>query len=234
MPGTPYCTRAQARDAGAIGTDTQVDLAIATAVERVDAFTGDLFSPRTTTVVADLQPDGRAFLPYRITSAAGITAVVDADTDVAYAAAGWRAYSSADLGAVDSVGIGQAYVGSNILVVGLEPWNRTRWGQVGQVKVTGSFGWQDTPATVTWATAQLAAIIAGQMRQDDDANPVTPTPQTSTTTDPEGNVLPVVPPFSDTADQVEWDPATADRTTGSRKVDAALVAFRRVRPLMGV
>jgi hypothetical protein len=231
--GNLYCSLADARNVGAVGSDTMVEAAIREAMDRADRFTDDLFSPRTLTVTALVQPDGRAFLPYRVTSPEGITTVEDADADVTYSAAAWRAYSSATPGDVDSIGIGASYVGSNILVNGLEPWNRSYRGQ-GRVRVTGQFGWATTPSGVRWATAHLAAIISASMRPDDDNNPATPTPETAATVDPEGNVIPVVPPFSQEGDQVEYDPSVAQRTTGSRRADALLIPYRNTPVLLGV
>jgi hypothetical protein len=228
----PYCTLTEARNAGAVGDDEQVAGAIQAAMARVDTFTSQRFSPREMTVVAQVQPDGRAFLPYRVTSPTSIDTVEDVDTATTYAAEVWRAYSSATPGDVDSIGVGVGYVGSNILVNGLEPWNRTMRA-TGRVRVTGQFGWAVTPPAVRWATAHLAGIITRAVRPDDDGDPLTPTPETAVTADPEGNVLPVVPPFTDD-DLVDYDPVTAGRTTGSRKADAALMPYRNDPVLLGV
>lgn len=229
----PYCTLTEARNAGAVGSDLIVQAACEQASERVDRFTDDRFSPRIATVAADVQPDGRAFLPYRVTSPDGITAVTDAETGVAYAAAAWLVTTSATPGEVDAIGIGASFVGTNILVNGLEPWNRSYRAQ-GRIRVTGQFGWAITPHDVRAATAHLAAIISASMRPDDDDDPSTPTPETAATTDPEGNVIPVVPPFANAADLVDYDATVATRTTGSRRADAMLVPYRNTPALRGV
>lgn len=227
----PYCTIAQARTEGAVGSALQVQESIERAMDRVDRFTADRFSPRIMTVRARVQPDGRAFLPYRLTSPTGVTLVADADTDVAYAAAAWVATSSATPGGVDAVGVGVGWVGSNILVNGLEPWNRSIRGQ-GSVAVTATFGWLQTPLGVQEATAILAASISRLLRPDTDNDPSTPLPGTATTADPEGNVIPVVPPFTEQADvEVLLE---GGRSTGSRRADALLMEFRRTPTLEGV
>lgn len=227
-----YCTVGEARAAGAVGDDAHVGAGIAYAMARVDAFTGDYFEPRALTVVARVGGDGRALLPYRLTTTAGVTSVTDHDTGTDLTAESWRAYTSADLGDVDAIGIGPAHRGYNILVNGMEPWSRYRLPR--RVRVTGQFGWDTVPAQVEFATAHLAALWTKANRADDDADPETPLPQDTTSVDPEGNVIPVVPPFTgdeDTDPQV--DPSSR-RTTGSRKADAMLIDFRRDRLITAV
>lgn len=220
-----YCTLDEARAAGAVGDDAAVTLAIARAQSSVEDFTGDLFEPSTRTVVARLGADGRAMLPYRVTDPAGSYTVTDHDGVAAtpYAAGTFRMFSSAVEGDVDAVGLGSAWAGSNVLVYGMEPWARPRNWQ-GRVRVSGQFGWDVCPEGVTAATAMLAAHLSRDITPDPDGNPATPLPQTATQVDPEGNVIPVVPPFGEGEDST----ATARRTTGHRAVDALLVPYQRV------
>jgi hypothetical protein len=227
----PYCTLAEARAAGAVGDDAAVTLAITQAEALVENYTGDFFSPRVLTVVARLGGDGRAMLPYRVTAADSITAVADADGDTSYAAGVWRTYTSSVEGDVDAVGLGRDHVGTNVLVVGLEPWAPAA-AYRGRLRVTGTFGYVTPPVAVSMATAWLAAKITQSTRLDDDGNPLTPLPQTATTTDPEGNVLPVVPPFQD-SDDVDLIPGATGGSTGSRKADRILAPYRRITVLVG-
>lgn len=221
----PYCTITQARVQGAVGSDLQVQESIERAMDRVDRFTGERFSPRIMTVQTRVHPDGRAFLPHRLTNALSVTEVADSATGNTYAAASWHATSSNIPGQVDAVGIGVGWVGANILVNGLEPWNRTIHGE-GTVDVTATFGWLQTPLGVQEATALLAAAISHTLRPDPDNDPSTPLPQTATTTDPEGNVIPVVPPFK--ADEDDAAVLLAGgRSTGLRAADGLLVPYRR-------
>lgn len=234
QPGDLYCTIGEARAAGAIGDDDMVMAAILRAQDRVNRFCQDRFTPRVMTVVARVNGDGRAFLPYRLTSTAGVTSVTDADAvDVTYAVGTWRAYSSSEPGEVDAIGLGRDHVGTNILIHGLEPW-APRSQYRGRIRVTALFGWQTPPAGVEYATAHLAALIARAVRPDDDNNPTTPPPETAYVADPEGNVLPVVPPFTDDGDQELGEDPSAMRTTGSRKADALLIPFRNTTVLAGV
>jgi len=231
VAGAAYCTLAEARAAGAIGTDEVVQRSITEAMERVDRFTGDRFSPRTMTVVARVGGDGRAILPYRLTSRDAVTEVRDNLTDTVLATTTWRAYSSAIDGETDAIGVGRRHVGSNMLVLGLEPWAslETGWDKV---EVTATFGWAVTPPSVEWATARIAAVISKQwVDQDPDDDPNTPPPTTQGIADPEGNVLPVVPPFNPEDGGTEPDVAQ-ERTTGDRQADAALIPYRRNQLLM--
>lgn len=227
-----YCTLAEARAAGAVGTDAQVQEAIANAAVRVEAFTGDFFEPRVLTVVARVGGDGRAFMPHRVTSATAVTEVKDADTATVLGTQAWRTYSSVMTGEVDAVGVGPAHRGYNILVNGMEPWNRYNLPQ--RIQVTGTFGWATPPTAIHIATAMLAAEWTKAHRGDEDGNPATPNVIDTTSADPEGNVIPVVPPFGTDGESTFLDAVSSRRTTGNRRVDALLVDYRRDRPLTAV
>lgn len=227
-----YCTLAEARAAGAVGTDAQVNEAISMAAARVETFTGDYFEPRVLTILARVGGDGRALMPHRLTTAAGVTEVKDADTDQVFGAESWRAYSSLMPGEVDAVGVGPAHRGYNILVNGMEPWNRYNLPR--RIIVTASFGWDTPPTAVHIATAMLAADWTKAHRGDEDGDPLTPNAIDTTGADPEGNVIPVVPPFGTDQDTTLGDDVTSRRTTGNRRVDALLVDYRRDRILTGV
>jgi hypothetical protein len=225
--GERYCTVAEARAAGARGSTRDVEAAIVAATSRVDDYTGDRFTPRVMTVVARVGGDGRAMLPYRLLDADSVTEVVDHDGDVTLAASTYRVYSSRFQGDVDAIGVGRSHVGTNILVVGLEPWADTDpWSGGGRLRVTATFGWEQTPVAVSMATAMLAAAATKV-----DVEPGH-TGSTADSTDPEGNVIPVVPPFAVDVDDVPV--AERTRTTGSRKADALLAPYRRTRVLSGV
>jgi hypothetical protein len=221
--GERYCTVEQARNHGAQGSTRDVEAAIVAASARVDDFTGDRFTPRVLTVVVRLGGDGRAMLPHRLTDPALVTEVADADTDsLVFTAETFRAYTSAVQGEVDAIGVGPAHVGHNILVNGLEPYNTWRTATQ-RLRVTATFGHSEPPPTVRIATAMLAADLSGETPQGGTASGV----------DPEGNVIPVVP-SAEAGDPQDLPDATAARTTGSRRVDAMLIPWRRHRTLVGV
>jgi hypothetical protein len=226
VTGERYCTTAQARAQGAQGSTRDVDLAIVAATSRIDSYTGDRFTPRLMTVVARVGGDGRAMLPYRLTTTASVTAVVDQDTGTDLTAGVFRAYSSAVPGEVDAIGLGRRHVGNNILVNGLEPWSDLGSFGVQRVAVTATFGWSTTPDLV----AQACAVLAAHLAKDTAQAAVT---STADAADPEGNVIPVVPPFTSEQDQPATE-AEAGRTTGLRQVDAMLTTYRRYRLLTGV
>lgn len=214
--GTPplYCTIAQARAAGATGTDSEVTAAILAARRRIDRHTGDTFAPTRMEVVGRVAPDGTVLLPRIVRSIDRVTPVGRATP---LAAAVWRALSSRTPGQVDAVVIGGVGYGDP-LIAGAEPWNGG-WANLlggvstGQVEVVGSFGWDEPPVEVQTA----AAILATQIRSG--VLPLT-TP-TGLDTDDEGNVVRVT--------AATPTPAAGERTTGNAAADAALAGLHRNR-----
>lgn len=218
----PYCTIAQARSAGATGTDVQVTAAIASASDEVDRFTRDVFSPMDMTLVATVAADGTALLPRRVRSVSRVS-VVGSKTVVP--SSGFLVLSSAIPGQVDALVFGgQGW--ADPLIAGAEPWAggyRNLLGSAllstGQVQVTGSFGWDEPPAKVVAATALLAASFAnsGAVALDPDTPAAVPTD-----VDEEGNVVTI----TGGAGSVE---VPAGRTTGYAAVDQMLMEFCRDR-----
>lgn len=209
-----YCTVAQARAAGATGTDAEVTDAIRAARRRIDRHTGDTFAPTTMEVVGRVSADGTVLLPRIVRSVDRVTPV---GRTAPLGVGTWRALSSRTPGQVDAVLIGGAGVGDP-LIAGAEPWNGG-WANLlgglatGQVEVVGSFGWDEPPVEVAAAAAMLAASIrAGEL-------PIT-TP-TGPDTDDEGNVVKVT--VGATA------PTTSGRTTGHEGADALLAALHHNR-----
>lgn len=156
-----YCTVAQARAAGATGTDAEVTAAILAAQQRVDRFTSEIWETRpATTVRARFRGDGLALLPRRVQT---VDSVTYAGSTVPLGAAAYRVRSSAVIGDVDAVEYVSGMGSWNDLVVGAERWNGG-WANLGvgsrdQVLVVGTFGHETTPAAVAEATALLAASI---------------------------------------------------------------------------
>ena len=210
-----YCTLAQARAAGAAGDDAAVQAAVDEASELVDRYTGDVFEPRTLSVLANVSPDGRVSLGLRVRSVASVTDVASSTTWPT-----WQLATSADRGGLDELSLPGAGWSGNVLINGWEPYNRASWAarRPAQVRVEGSFGWDSAPTAVRLATAHLAAQLSQAAASST---------QSASTTDPEGNVIPVVPPFDQESDDVP--DSMQLRTTGSRRADALLTPYKRVR-----
>lgn len=209
-----YATLAQARAAGATGTDAEVQAAIDAGRRLIDRHCADTFAPTRLTIVSAVRNDGTALL-WRTVRAIEAVRMVGGGT-----IASWRALSSRTPGQVDAVIVG-GYGFGDPLIAGAEPW-RGGWanlyGQLatGQVEVTGVFGWDAPPPEVVNANAILAAAITTGA-----AAPATPA---GPDTDDEGNVV-VVTVGGGT-------PVTAgQRTTGNAAADAMLTGLvaQRVR-----
>lgn len=138
-PGAYYCTVEQAEDAGATGTEAEIDAAIVAAMERVDAYTGQWFNTRTAqTVVATLGGDGLLHMPRRLQSVTSVTPI----DGTAIASSSYRVRLSSSLGDVDAIEL---------------TWG---WLSAGtRVTVVGTFGYSATPSAVRRATALLAAYL---------------------------------------------------------------------------
>lgn len=210
-----YCTREQAKSAGARGSAAELDAAIADAQERVERYTGDVFEPTVLTVDADVDSEGFAYLPRRVIDVDSVSWYgVATPIDVA----GYRVSSSSTPGGRDRIELAGSLGWSDITVNGAEPWNggwlgyASRFGSP-RVTVVGTFGWAEVPSQVRDATALLAAHLRGT-----DADAEDPTVQV----DVEGNVLPVV----ESAKPAKSD-SVRDRTTGSAVVDELLADYVR-------
>lgn len=215
-PGTGYCTRSQAREAGCTGDDATVDAYIAAAEVAVDDFTQEHWRPDTMTVVASLSPGGLAQLPRQIDPASSIlVTVVGASTPLP--STSYMVTSSRTLGQVDAIRFDLQ--GSDPIIAGAEPWNGGWAGLLGryssanpQLTVQATFGRPDAPVAVALATALLAA------HNQASGTPLAPAPGPQT--DDEGNT--VVITTGNTAQQ----PLTA-RTTGLIEADILLAPLRR-------
>lgn len=206
-----YCSIAQARAAGATGTDQQVADAIVAARTRIDRYCSDTFAPTRMEVVTNVRADGTALLHRRVRSVESVTAV-GASSSVASGA--YLVTSSRTPGQVDAVLFGAGGERGDALIAGAEPWNGG-WANLigslatGQIEVVGSFGWDEPPIEVVTASAALTAQITG------GGAGVGPD------VDDDGNVVRV------TAAAVEDE--TRGQTTGVPSVDAQLSHLRSQR-----
>lgn len=213
-----YCSVAQARDAGATGTDAEVTAWISAAMERITAYTQQLFEPTPLVVVADVAPDGLVLLPRRVRTITAVAPVLDDGDATVLPASAYRVTSSDVLGAVDAVHM--RWGGYNDLIVGAESWAGgwrglfDRWGAE-QAKVTGEFGYATVPVLVAQACALLAAHIQGQALPSDADSAQSP----GLNVDDEGNNVRI----ENTDDDTEPLPPSA--STGSTQVDALLVGY---------
>lgn len=215
--GTGYCSVAQARAAGAEGSNAAVQAAIASAELRVNRYTGVTWGRRSRTVVVTVGDDGRALLPAPIDTAQTIAVrAVGATSDLAPTA--YQVTSSDVQGQLDAIYLG--WGGSDPLVVGAEPWSGGWAGFLAglqQVQVTATMG-EVIPPEVADATALLAANITG------GTSPGTPVGTADLDADDEGNAVTISP----AADPAE---AVRTRSTGLALADDLLepLVVRRVR-----
>ncbi|MGW2379304.1 hypothetical protein [Streptomyces sp. NPDC001658] len=215
-----YCSLEAAREAGCTGTDAEVAAWIEAARERIDAYTQQLFEPTDlVVVVADVGAGGLVILPRRVRTVTSVTPVLNADDGPVIPSSAYRVTSSAVLGQVDAVHL--AWGGYNDLVVGAESYSGgwfglwSRWGAE-QVKVAGSFGYDETPMVVGMANALLAAHLQAEATADDGD-----TPDGGLDVDDEGNNVAI----EDADDDASSDPDAPSASTGSTQVDALLAGY---------
>ena len=142
-----YCTIQEAKDAGATGTEDEIEAAIEAAEELIDAYTGDRFATTVMTVMGTYS-NGQILLPVRLQSISTVR-FVGHDTDVDTTA--YRLRTSATLGDIDAlewIGGGSGYNGY-------------------RATVTGVFGYATTP----WAVRRAAALIAAHLRKHPTGSP---------------------------------------------------------------
>lgn len=215
-----YCSITQAKDAGARGTDAEVTAAINEATARVERYTADLFVPVELTLQRPLDPDGYVRLGKRIISIqsvryATLTTLLDPS-----------AYRFSDVSG-DRLSFIGSLAWSDVTVNGAEPYSggwANLTGPDPEVVVVGTFGRDTPPLDVQRATAIIAAHIRGADETPDPAGT-----DASSHVDLEGNVLPVVPPFTDVAaDRARAQSSVVRaRTTGVDEADALLAPYVR-------
>lgn len=205
-----YCTIAQARAAGATGTDQEVSDAIVQARKRIDRYCADAFVPTRMELVTNVRADGTALLQRTLRSVESVRPV-GSSTPISTSA--YTPTSSRTPGQVDALAFGWGansdHAGDPI-IAGAEPWNGG-WGNLigmlrtGQIEVVGSFGWDEPPTEVVQQSAALAAAIrlGGTVGPD---------------VDDDGNVVRVTVASAD---------ETRGVTTGVAAVDAQLSHLRR-------
>jgi hypothetical protein len=222
-----YCTTEQARSAGATGSDAEIAAAITAASTRVERYTSELFEPTALTLDLDVDSDGIARPRKRIQS---VTSVTWYGAPAPIATTGYRVSSSTN-GGRDEIALYGDLSWADVTVLGAEPWNGG-WANLSRsrdprVSVVGVFGWDAPPYDVVQATALIAAHIR-------DADVLTDSAEGGTTADAEGNVLPVVPPFSsnETTEkaverEVQQLGLARARTTGVLAADSLLASYVR-------
>ncbi|WP_199930879.1 hypothetical protein [Streptomyces sp. CB02923] len=210
---------AQARTAGCTGSDPEVTAWITAAMERITAYTRQLFEPTVMAVVADVAPGGLVLLPRRVRTVTTVTPVCDGYDAPSLPSSAYRVTSSDVFGQVDAVHL--AWGGWDDLVVGAESWNG---GWVGlfdrlgaeQAHVLGEFGVVPTPPVVAPATALLAAHVQAQAAPSDADAARDP----RLDVDDEGNNVHI----EDTSDEAT-PVVSAAASTGSTQVDALLAPY---------
>ncbi|MEV6313366.1 hypothetical protein AB0M10_32855 [Streptomyces sp. NPDC051840] len=214
-----YCSVDEARNAGATGTDAEVTAWISAATERIIAYTQQLFSPTPLVVVADVAPEGLVLLPRRVRSVTTVEPVIDNGTGTSLPASAYRVTSSDTLGGVDAVHL--RWGGYDDLIVGAESYNGgwrglfDRWGAE-QARITGTFGYAETPLLVTQACALLTAHVQAAAAPSDADSTAAP----GLDVDDEGNNVRIE---NTTDDDAEALPPSA--STGNTQVDALLVGY---------
>lgn len=150
-----YCTLADARAAGADpADDATVEAAIVAAQSIVDRYAGDVFEPRTLTVMARVGGAGICPLPHTVITVATVEPVQQPGVSYAVAAGTWALHSSLTTGDYDGLQFARGYAGL-------------------AVKVTGSFGYPAVPSAVRRAAALIAASIApAQTTTDAEGSPI--------------------------------------------------------------
>lgn len=223
-----YCSLEEARSAGATGTDAEVEQAIVEASDRVARYTGDLFEPTPVTDERDVDSDGVVRMRRRIQSVTSVTWLGSPSpiVDTSYRV------SSSKTGGRDTISLYGDLSWADVTVLGAEPWNGG-WANLSRsrdprVIVVAVLGWDAPPSDVRRATAILASKIRGDDLLADAAT------TGGKATDAEGNVLPVVPPFSSASttqhaveDAVTQLGRVRARTTGIGEVDAILATYVR-------
>ncbi|MDP9682366.1 hypothetical protein [Streptomyces griseoviridis] len=201
------------------GDSAEVAAWIAAARERIDAYTQQVFEPTDLVVVSDVGAGGLVILPRRVRTVTAVMPVLEPDDGTSLPAASYRVTSSAVLGQVDAVHL--AWGGYDDLVAGAESYSGgwlslwERWGAE-QVKVIGSFGYDEVPPLVGQACALLAAHLqAAASPTDEDA------PDGGLQVDDEGNNVAI----EDSDDGASSGVVGPTASTGSTQVDALLVGY---------
>ncbi|RMB85621.1 hypothetical protein [Streptomyces shenzhenensis] len=215
-----YCSEEAARTAGVTGSDAEVAAWIAVARERIDAYTQQCFEPTDLVVVADVGAGGLVILPRRVRIITSVMPVLAADDGPSIPSSAYRVTSSKVFGQVDAVHL--AWGGYDDLVVGAESYNGgwlglwERWGAE-QVKVAGSFGYDEPSLLVGQACALLAAHLQAEAAPSDADAEQDPSLQV----DDEGNNVAI----EDSDDEPSEGVVTASASTGSSQVDALLAGY---------
>lgn len=222
-----YCTIADAKDAGATGTDAEITAAIERASARVDRYCGDVFAPTVLTVRAQISNRGVALLPRRLRTVtavryAGLTTTLPVDAFTVRS-------SGTVVGSIDAIVLSGTRGWSDVTVLGAEPWaggwaglSRATGTDDNALDVTGEFGWAAAPGDVVEATALIATWLRGN-----DRTPAGLPVLDAAGTDTEGNVLPVVPGKVRDRAQVALAVDVHRTTTGVIAADALLAPYVR-------
>lgn len=224
-----YCSTDDARSAGATGTEAEIVQAILDASDRVDRYTGELFTPTARTFDLTVGGDGVVRVRRRIQSITSVTWAGAPDPMIPSA----YVVSSSKAGGRDTISLYGDLSWADVTVLGAEPWNGgwanlSSRGRDPRVIVVGVFGWDAPPYDVRQATA----LIASGIRSDDVLTDAAT--DSGTVADTEGNVVPVAPPFTDAGttqqavqNAVEQLARVRSRTTGALAADTLLATYVR-------
>ncbi|MEV5659801.1 hypothetical protein [Streptomyces flaveolus] len=215
-----YCTIQAAKDAGVTGTDAEVTAWITAAQQGIEQYTQQVFEPTDLVVVADVSAAGLVILPRRVRTVTAVMPVLEPDDGASIPPSAYRVTSSRALGQIDAVHL--AWGGYDDLVAGAESYNGgwlglwERWGAE-QVKVVGSFGYDEVPLLV----AQACALLAADMQAKAQPSDADAAQDASLQVDDEGNNVAI----EDTDDDASSGVVAASASTGSTQVDALLSGY---------
>lgn len=218
-----YADLAAARGRGADpSNDGSVLAALAEADRRVNDYTGDVFAPTGVQSVWGTSGLREPFIPLgpRLRT---VTSVAT-ERGTVLPVSSYRPILGGAIGARNGLLL-LDLSGSDILVVGAEPWNGgytgllglgSRDGREARLEVVGTYGWDSPPSAVVEAAAVIAALLA----------PTLFTPQADAEGNPAG--LPSASTSSDRRDPRPEPVSPADRqarSTGSAEADRLLTPY---------
>jgi hypothetical protein len=148
-----YCTQADVARYININQVPDIDSVIAAAQDKVEKYTDDIFETRALTVYTETNRANTAPLPYRTQS---VAEVVILPRETVLNPTSW-VFEGGDFPRVRVY----ATTPFNLLTAGQEPWVITKLPKM-RLKVSGVFGYEQTPFQIVEGTALLAAYYISQ------------------------------------------------------------------------